>query len=61
MDGSSASYKCISNAVMTLFKLVPHGLNKKIVANLSGQVEIKRRRLSVARAPHIMVVFGELK
>jgi hypothetical protein len=29
MDGSSASYNSISNAI-TILKLVPHGLNEKI-------------------------------
>jgi hypothetical protein len=45
MDGSSASYNYISNAITILFKLVLHSLNEKIVPNLLGQVEIKRRKL----------------
>jgi hypothetical protein len=35
MDGSSASYNYISNAI-TMLKLVQRGLNEKIVANLLG-------------------------
>jgi hypothetical protein len=44
MDDLSASYNYISN-IITILRLVLYGLNKKIISNLLGQVEIKRRKV----------------